>query len=237
VARFAYIDETGTAGNQPYLHVVAAVVDEDQVQPLAVEMRKVAQHHLGFLLPDDFEFHGLQIWRGDPPWAGKVPSELIAVYEDAIGLLMTCDIQIAYSSIDKARLHEKYKGAHDNNAYRLALQFLLEKIDRNMGDARKVLVADEAREQELKAIQMVADMQHWGVGEVLSSKPLSTIIDSLHFVRSHSSPGVQMADLAAWVIQRRRMTPTEPHPDADEAMARLRQLVWDRTPTWRETWP
>jgi Protein of unknown function (DUF3800) len=159
------------------------------------------------------------------------------VYEDAIGLLMTCDIQIAYSSIDKARLHEKYKGAHDNNAYRLALRFLLEKIDRNMGDARKVLVADEAREQELKAIQMVADMQHWGVGEVLSSKPLSTIIDSLHFVRSHSSPGVQMADLAAWVIQRRRMTPTEPHPDADEAMARLRQLVWDRTPTWCETWP
>lgn len=38
MARFVYIDETGTAGNQPYLHVVAAVVDEDQVQPLAVEV-------------------------------------------------------------------------------------------------------------------------------------------------------------------------------------------------------
>ena len=83
MARFVYIDETGTAGNQPYLHVVAAVVDEDQVQPLAVEMRKLAQRHLGFLLPDDFEFHGLQIWRGDPPWAGKPPSGLIAVVPEA----------------------------------------------------------------------------------------------------------------------------------------------------------
>jgi len=237
VAEFVYIDETGTSGNQPYLNVVAAVVDEEQVQSLAVEMRKVAQHHLGFFIPDDFEFHGNQIWRGDPPWVGKTHAELISVYEDAIDLLNTCNIQIAFSSIDKAGLHKKYNGAHDDNAYRLALQFLLEKVDRNLGDARKVLVADEAREQELKAIQMVADMQHWGVGEVLSNKPLSTVIDSLHFVRSHSSPGVQMADLAAWVIQRRRMTPTEPHPDADEAMARLRQLVWDRTPTWRETWP
>jgi Protein of unknown function (DUF3800) len=236
VAKFVYIDETGTSRRQPYLYVVAAVVDEEQVQRLASETRRVAQHHLGFFLPRDFEFHGSHIWGGTHHWAGKTPPELIAAFEDAMSILNTCDIDVAFASIDKAALHAKYNGAADANAYRLALQFLLEKVDRNLGSARKVLVADEAREQQLSAIEMVADMQQWGAGEV-PSRPLTTIIDSLHFVRSHASPGVQMADLAAYVIQRRRMTPTEPHPDADVAMARMGSLVWDRTRTWRQTWP
>jgi hypothetical protein len=84
--------------------------------------------------------------------------------------------------------------------------------------------------------RVVADTQQWGTGEV-PSRPLATIIDSLHFVRSHASPGVQIADLAAYVIERRRPTPTEPHPDADAAMARMGSLVWDHTRTWRQTWP
>jgi hypothetical protein len=237
VAKFVYIDETGTAGNQPFLYVVAAVVDEWQVQQLAAQMREVAQRHFGFFVPEDFEFHGNQVWGGSHHWEGKTPTELIAAYLEVMDLLDTCQIDVAYASINKAGLHGKYDGAHDDKAYRLALQFLLEKVDRNLGDALKVLVADEAHEHELKAIRMVADMQQWGVGEVPSRKHLSTVIDSLHFVRSHASPGVQMADLTAYVIQRRLMTPIETHPDANAAMEKLRTLVWDRTQTWRETWP
>ena len=58
-----------------------------------------------------------------------------------------CDIDIADVSINKARLHERYGGAVDDNVYRLALQFLLEKVD-VYGSDRKVVVADEAKEQE-----------------------------------------------------------------------------------------
>lgn len=237
MAQFVYIDETGTNSSQPYLYVVAAVLDEHQVMPLAAGMRRVARHHLGFWLPEDFEFHGKEIWQGLKHWKDKTNPELIAAYDDVIGLLNTCDITVAHASIDKPKLHAKYEGAHDLNAYRLALQFLLEKIDNNLGSSLKVLVADEAREEQLHAIKMVADMQELGVGEVPKGRLLATIIDSLHFVRSEASPGVQMADLVAYVIQRRRAKPTEHHPDAEAAMARMRALVWDRTPTWRETWP
>jgi hypothetical protein len=235
VAKFVYIDESGTSRKQRYLFVVGAVVREEQVQHLADEMRKVAQTHLGFFLPQVFEFHGQEIWQGTHHWAGKAPADLIAAYEHALQLLNVCDIEISHACIDKARLHTKYNGAADDNAYRLALQFLLEKLDRNVGSL-KVLVADEQREQELKAIAMVADMQQWGAGEV-PGRPLTTVIDSLHFVRSHASPGVQMADLAAYVIQRRRLVQPEHHPDAEAAMARMMQLLWDHTPTWRDTWP
>jgi len=134
--------------------------------------------------------------------AEQQPPELLAAYEVAIRLLDACDVDIAHSSIHKARLAAMYSGAAEKNAYRLALQFLLEKVD-VLGSERKVLIADEAKEQQLSAIRMVADLQKWVGGEV-PGRQLRTVIDSLHFVASNASPGVQLADLVAYAIQRSR---------------------------------
>jgi hypothetical protein len=237
MAQLVYIDETGSVGTggkrQPYLTLVAAIVDETMVQPLYQGLRKVAWDHLGWV-PADLEFHGNEIWSGSKHWKGKAPSELIAAYEAAMALLDACDIDIAHSSIDKARLTARHGGAADDNAYRLALQFLLEKVD-SLGPAKKVLVADEAKEQELHAVTMVADMQDWGGGGEVPGRQLKTIIDSLHFVSSHASAGVQMADLVAYVIQRRRRN--EHHQDAQAAINRMSVTVDNHTRTWREPWP
>src|SRR4030095_4899688 len=105
-------------------------------------------------VPEDFEFHGNQVWGGSHHWEGKTPTEQITAYLEVMDLLNTCLIDVAYASINKAGLHDKYDGAHDDNAYRLALQFLLEKVDRNLGDALKVLVADEARAEGVHAVKM-----------------------------------------------------------------------------------
>jgi hypothetical protein len=164
MARFVYIDETGTSGRQPFLTIAAALVDEEMVQPLAGGLRRVAMTQLGWL-PADFEFHGRELWHGEKHWSDKQPAELIAAYEAALALLEPYDIWIAHATINKPALHDRYEGAADGNAYRLALQFLLEKVDR-LAVGRKVLVADEAKEQELRAVKMVADMQEWGGGEV-----------------------------------------------------------------------
>jgi hypothetical protein len=237
VVQFAYIDETGSVGTaaaqQPYLTLVAVLVDEDKVRPLNNGMSKVAFDHLGWL-PADFEFHGHEIWNGANWWSQKEPPDLIAAYEAAIRLLEDLDLSVAHSSIDKAKLSTRYGGTADANAYRLALQFLLEKID-GLGTQNKIIVADETKEQQLAAIKMVAEMQQWGGGEV-PGRTLRTVIDSLHFVRSNASPGVQMADLVAYVIQRTRRQ-CERHPDAKGALGRLFEVVNRRTLTWREPWP
>jgi Protein of unknown function (DUF3800) len=203
------------------------------VQPLAHGLRRVAFKYLGWL-PADFEFHGNELWHGNKHWTGKHPTELIAAYEAALALLDAYDIGVAHSTIDKLALHNRYKGAANDNAYRLALQFLLEKIDR-LGGERKVLVADEAKEQELRAVKMVADMQEWGGGGEVPGRQLQTVIDSLHFVSSHASPGVQIADLVAFVLQRSRSK--ERHSNAQAGLDRLIAVVGDHTVTWRETWP
>jgi hypothetical protein len=234
MARFVYIDETGADGKkQPILTLAAVLVDEEMVQPLSEGMRKVALDHLG-RLPPDFEFHGKDVWHGKGYWSGKPYADLIAAYEAAIALLGTCNISVAHSSIDKPKLSARYGGAADANAYVLALQFLLEKVDRVVL-GRKVLVADEAKEHELRAVKMVADMQEWVGGGVVPGRKLKTIIDSLHYVSSQASSGVQMADLVAFILQRRRRE--ESHPLAQAALDRLGGTIDNHRSTWRDTWP
>ncbi|WP_432197101.1 DUF3800 domain-containing protein [Streptomyces sp. bgisy027] len=65
---------------------------------------------------------------------------------------------------------------------------------------------------------------------------LKTIIDSIHFVSSHASPGVQLADLVAYALQR-EWNRRDNHPDAKAAIGRITDVINQHTHTWREPWP
>lgn len=78
-------------------------------------------------------------------------------------------------------------------------------------------------------------MQEWGAGEV-PGRHLRTVIDSMHFVRSHASPGVQLADLVAFALQR-KWNARDSHPNAVAAINRIVAVMVAHTRTWREEWP
>lgn len=232
MAFLAYIDETGTISltddDQPVLWLVAVLVDEAQVQPLATSMFQLAFSALGWR-PQGFEFHGSEIWQKQNHWAGETPAQLIAAYTQALALLEKHEIRVAYSSINKIKLRQKY--TDPGSPYLLGLQFLCEKIHALWPNLLKVLVADESREHELSAVDMVADLQQWGTG-IVPGKRISSIIDTLHFVRSEVSPGVQMADFVGYMLQRNKRSP-EPHPDAQTARTNLLAMIQRATATWR----
>ena len=188
-------------------------------------------HHLGWI-PAKFEFHGNQLWNGNGEWKNKTPDELLAAYESVIGLIDKHNISIAHSTIDRQKLHDNYTGNYDASAYRLGLQFLLEKIDTLPG--LKIVVADESKEQEVEAKDMVAQLQAWGGGEV-PGRQVDSVIDSMHFVQSHESPGVQMADMVAYLLHRARLTTTEQHPYASASRRRMLEVINFNTPTYRMT--
>jgi hypothetical protein len=239
VAQLVYIDETGSVGNgarqQRHLTLVAVVVEETSVQELAVSMRTIAMTHLGWI-PEGFEFHGNEVWNGKGHWAGKHPGDLLGVYEAVISLLEELKIHIVHASIDKVALHDSYGGRFDASAYRLALQFMLEKLDSwRPGNPLRILVADESKQERVKAIEMVADMQKWTLGEVPGRK-LVSVIDSMHFVESCHSPGDQLADMVAFIIHRARLA-SQGHPDAKDSVEWCRAMIADWTPTYRQPWP
>ncbi|MCY3634001.1 MAG: DUF3800 domain-containing protein [bacterium] len=237
MARFVYIDETGSARGSlkqhRYLQIVGVIVDEGHVRGLGQSLKQAAMDHLGWF-PAKFEFHGNQLWHGNGEWKNKTPAELLTAYETVIGLIDKHSISIAHSTIDRQTLHEKYAGGYDASAYRLGLQFLLEKIDTLSG--LKVVVADESKEQEVEAKDMVAQLQEWGSGEV-PGRQVESVIDSMHFVESHESAGVQMADMVAYLLHRARLTTTEHHPDALASRSRMLEIINFNTPTYRMTWP
>lgn len=229
---FVYIDETGTTSlsdeKQPILTVAAVLVREHQVQPLAENLRQLAIERIGHLV----ELHGQEIWGGTGPWSQFSPPDLLAVYREALGLLGEHDIWVAYASINKPKLKASYTNPY--NPYLLALQFLCEKIDFSLSEL-KILIADERKEDELRAIEMVTDLQTLSEG-IVPGRKLVSIIDTLHFVRSRISPGVQMADLVAYILQRCRRG-AGAHPEAVAALEEFRDMITSATVTFRDTWP
>ncbi len=123
------------------------------------------------------------------------------------------DCVVAYASIDKPRLLTKY--TLPDNPHLLALQFVLEKIDKWMGrDERVLLVADESSEHETPVKSLVADMQIWG-SAIGSGQRLKHVIDTIHFVKSHENAGVQLADLTAYSLCRLVPNPRCEQTDKD----------------------
>jgi hypothetical protein len=238
VAQLVYIDETGSSGRgasrQPLLRLVGVVVDEGAVAALSAGLSEIEQQHCSVVGVSTREFHGTDLWHGSGRWAGLSPDQRMAIYEDAIALLSSLRIWVSYSSIHKQRLEERWGSGAADNAYVLALQFLLEKIDPLWG-TKKIVVADEAKEHELRAIGMVANLQTVGYGAI-SGAQLTNVIDTIHFVDSRVSAGVQMADLIAFLFQRADRG-RESHPAAQEGRDRMLSAIADRCASWRETWP
>lgn len=239
MAELVYLDETGSVGrgarSQPYLTLAAVVVDESAVQHLSERLQALAMKHLGWI-PVGFEFHAYEIWHERGHWAGKQPPERLAALEALVGLLEELKISVVHASINKTALNARHGGVYDHNAYLLALQFLLEKLDSwRTHEALRIIIADEAKEHQLRAVEMVRDMQSWATGTV-PGRRLVSIIDSMHFVDSKDSPGVQLADAVAFVLHRQRLA-SQGHPDANEAIARMSDAINAHTPTWRAPWP
>lgn len=147
-----YIDETGNTPlsdrGQPLLTLAAAVVDEDQVQPLARSVRSIVTETLGDSYPIP-ELHGQQIWAGSGPWQGMEPPELLDVFTQVVALIDKHNIRIAHATINKVKLDQQY--AAPDSPYLLALQFLCEKLDSNI-PGLKILIADESKEVSIQVL-------------------------------------------------------------------------------------
>jgi hypothetical protein len=237
MVEFVYLDETGAdlgpSRRHPELLLAGVVVHESKVHRLREHLLNVADEFLEDI-PKGFEFHGYDLWSGEGAWRGRPPEVRIGAYRRAIDALVSLDLWVAHSTVNKVRLHKRYDGQADGNSYRLALQFLLEKVDRIPGELR-VVVADDSKEQSAAAIEMFTELQELGLGEVPGSQ-LNSYVDSLHFVRSQDSHGVQLADLVAFVLQRSR-SGRDTHPGAVAAMRDLDDLIRRCTRTWRQSWP
>lgn len=81
--------------------------------------------------------------------------------------------------------------------------FTIESIERMARDhdCRVPLVADEAKEVEDAALRDLANYQEFGTAWGWNTEK---IVDTIHFVPSHSNGAIQLADCAAFIAARVR---------------------------------
>jgi len=209
--RFAYMDEAGNTGRkldetaQPIHLILSLVVDEAKITAVHEHVREVARRHC----PDDcqdakFEFHGADLFASRGPFAGMAPDRRIEIFDDLLKGIEIGEADVVIRGVEKAGLERRY--AVPYHPHDIALMYSIESIERlaRECDCRVLLVADEAKEIEDAALRDLANYQELGTSWGWNPEQIERIVDTIHFVPSHSNAGIQLADCATYIAARVR---------------------------------
>jgi hypothetical protein len=210
--RLAYMDEAGNTGrrcddpNQPVHLILTLVVDEAKVATLHEHIRAMAQRHC----PDDcenyeFEFHGQDLFAGRGSFVGRDPAERVAIFDDVLKGIALADAKIIVRGIHKLGLQRR-RYPTQFHPHDIALMFTIESIERmaRKDGCRVLLIADEAKEVEDAAIRDLANYQQMGTAWGFRTEAIDHIIDTIHFVPSHTNAAIQLTDCATFIAARLR---------------------------------
>jgi hypothetical protein len=210
--RLAYMDEAGNTGrrcddpNQPVHLILTLVVDEAKVPKLHDHIREMAKRHCpGDCENYEFEFHGQDLFSGRGSFAGRTPSERVEIFDDVLKGIAIADAKIIVRGVDKLGLQQRgYPTRY--HPHDIALMFTIESIERMArdSDCRVLLIADEAKEIEDAAIRDLANYQQVGTAWGFRTEPIDHIIDTIHFVPSHTNGAIQLTDCATFIAARTR---------------------------------
>lgn len=246
-----YVDESGNTGadldspDQPIHWLLALGVNPRALRAVEAELFALALRHF----PDrarsaDFEFHGANIYGRREECRGWPPEQAVGLYRELMEIIGRHECGLFITGIDKQKLKRRaalgnYQPAHP---YKLGFMFLVERIDQWLQDRQPeedffgeadplygLLVADEQKEVDR---QIIASFAYWRDRRTEYSwqgRSIQYLIDTVHYVPSHDSWLIQMADCLAYLWSRYHKVKREKGEDeggytlAEAAVVRL----WD----------
>jgi len=209
--RFAYMDEAGNTGRkldereQPIHLILSLVIDETKIAAAHEHVREMGRKHC----PADcheasFEFHGADLFAARGPFADMSPERRIEIFDDVLRAIEMAEADVVIRGVEKAGLERRYAAPY--HPHDIALMFSIESIERlaREHDCRVLLVADEAKEIEDTALRDLANYQELGTSWGWNPAQISQIVDTIHFVPSHSNGAIQLTDCATYIAARVR---------------------------------
>jgi len=243
--RFAYMDEAGNTGrkldeaSQPIHLILSVVIDEEKIPHVHEHMREMGRRHCPDICRQtDFEFHGSDLFASRGHFSEMTPETRIAIFDDVLTGLDLADADIVIRGVEKAGLERRYstpKHPHD-----IALMFSIESIERlaRKRGCKVLLVADEAKEVEDTALRDLANYQELGTSWGWNPEQIDHIVDTIHFVPSHSNGAIQLTDCATYIAARVRkiragIVPSDRSAQAVEKLweTRIEPRIW-RDSVW-----
>jgi hypothetical protein len=225
-----FVDESGdhgmrNMGDANALFVLAAVLfkKDDYVFTATPQIAAFKFRHFGH---DAAVLHSREIRKREPPFQFLLNAEKREVFlADLTATLAAIPFQIVATIIDKRRLEAAY--AVPDNPYELALKFCLERIDLELegrvpAGSTTCFVCEsrgknEDRDLEV-AFRRICDGDNHGRRKLAFDVVFSRKVENV--------PGIQIADLVAYPIGRRHLTPDRDDPATALVLKKLRRSPW-----------
>lgn len=189
----AYMDEAYDADRY---RLTALLVEHHRVNDVQLQLRDVVEGAIGsFGVSTDAELHGWEIYKGRGGWEamGTAHRARIAVYRRAFEVLASADCQILVCGRNRqseAGRHNWPSAEHRQIVMDTVGHLHEVCVER---DDHALVIADEHEAQD----GMNLDLRWFQ-----NTTPDCRIVDTVHFVRSRSTPLVQAADLVCYLIRR-----------------------------------
>jgi len=209
--RFAYMDEAGNTGRkldepaQPIHLILSLIIDETKIAMVHEHVREVGRQRCPTTCSaPKFESHGADLFAGRGPFSEMLPEARIEIFDDVLRGVEIGEADIVIRGVEKAGLERRY--ATPYHPHDIALMFSIESIERLARECgcRILLVADEAKEIEDAALRDLANYQELGTSWGWNPEQIDQIVDTIHFVPSHSNGAIQLADCATYIAARVR---------------------------------
>jgi hypothetical protein len=190
-----YFDEVKAIPGQNTYFVGGIVVPMDQIGGVEAKLNALSAELFDSIdLVPETEFHASFIYRGKGPFKGWTMEKRVETIARLADILTEGNfIRRVFAAIDTTKLKAPQKAAE------FAFAHFCERVQMCVGEQTSIMIGDLDDEQ---ARNMVRDFSRyrakgtpWAYGI-----EIKTIVDSIHFCRSHHSRLIQLADVYLYLV-------------------------------------
>ncbi len=242
-----YFDDTGGTGQnyadpqQPVQGLFSVSIDETKWRKVEHDCHNVVAKHFPerieeFLKTDKFELHAAAIYQGTGEFR-KVPlDKRLAILNDIVSIIVNHELPILGVYAEKRNASSiigHYHGSGLDNLDDILFTALYAELDSviELGSRSRhtMLIGDydsmkphRADYLQSRALRNMAEM----------NTPSTPVLESVYFVESHRSFGVQLADTVAYLLRRHVTHPDKPVPASSHLIDGMNLRFEDYTDDW-----
>ncbi len=224
-----YLDETFQKVGTPdeYFAYGALTLTAEGIKNLSSALQSVIDD-FSSKVPPAAELHGYQVFHSKDDWAELYPRESIQVFASVFEAISTHAEAVIIRGINGKRLRERQRVAQypkNHTPEHQALIHILQCINQGAENEQKntLIIADMIGDRDANR-QHLRDFQQRGTPGSYLNSTLDRIVDTIHFVPSHQSRGIQAIDMVLYIYNRRRRLNPKTHPRERKAL----EMLWNK---------
>lgn len=198
MTRLVFVDDSKDTIHSCFGAVVATGDQVALMESRLTHLRSRIEADL--LIPDIPEFHGYEMFQGEGHWAGVPPDVRFEVFVEVLNVALEANVDLILRATRIEQFKDKY---HSMNLEATTFENLLERVHEFLQSMKTYgLVTSDKQDAHSTMIRAnLVNSRLFGT-RGYRSQELKTILDTIHFIDSHQSPAIQIADVATFVWRR-----------------------------------